>query len=174
MVQVRKKLHMPPHDEEVLRTLYREMNIPTDQFPQRHGDLRRLVKSWNGLTSRTEADADVLHYMINERKNGKWEKLGRQAGSDFERVRTELSDDELGYLDAIHEELQIPSDNFALNPDLAKQLQKEFAKRAGRIVPQMCLAAEMISRRKAGALATLKPKSSDKNIGFSDIGEVAG
>ncbi len=37
----------------------------------------------------------------------------------------------------------------------------------------MILAAEMINRRKAGALATLKPKSDDQDLGFSDINEVA-
>ena len=37
----------------------------------------------------------------------------------------------------------------------------------------MTLAAEMINRRKVGALATLKPKSNDEDLGFSDINEVA-
>ena len=34
------------------------------------------------------------------------------------------------------------------------------------------LAAEMINRRKAGVLATLKPKSHDEDVGFSDIDQV--
>ena len=37
----------------------------------------------------------------------------------------------------------------------------------------MVLAAAMIKRRKAGALATLKPKSKDEDLGFSDIDQVA-
>jgi len=37
----------------------------------------------------------------------------------------------------------------------------------------MILAATMINRRKAGALATLKPKADNMDIGFSDINEVA-
>jgi len=73
----------------------------------------------------------------------------------------------------IHEELQIASDNFALNPELAEKLQKELARRAGRIVPSMILAAAMISRRKAGGLATLKPKRLDQDLGFADIDQVA-
>jgi hypothetical protein len=51
-------------------------------------------------------------------------------------------------------------------------LQKEFAKRTGRIIPHMILAAEMITRRKSGNLATLKPKAGDQDIGFTDIGQV--
>lgn len=173
MQQTRPTLRMLPHEDDVLRTLYRDFNIPTDQYPQRSEDLVRLVDSWNGLTGRSEAAPDVLHYMITRRKKAKWEKLGRDAGGDYSRPRLQLSDEELEHLDAIHEELQVASDNFALNPELAQKLQQEFAKRAGRIVPAMILAAEMISRRKAGSLATLKPKSAEQDLGFSDIGEVA-
>ncbi len=174
MPQTRRTLRMLPHEDEVLRTLYRELNIPTDQYPQRPEDLIHLVTSWNNLTARNESGPDVLHYMITRRKKGKWEKLGREAGGEFIRPRLEFSEEELSHLDSIHEELQIASDNFALNVDLATKLQQEFGKRSGRIVPSMILAAEMINRRKAGSLATLKPKSKDQDLGFSDINEVAG
>jgi hypothetical protein len=65
--------------------------------------------------------------------------------------------EELKQLDAIHEELQIASDDFALSAEAGKKLQEEFARRTGRVVPPMILAAAMIHRRKIGALATLKP-----------------
>ena len=39
----RRPLQVLPHEDELLRTLYREYNIPTDQFPQRADDLIRLV-----------------------------------------------------------------------------------------------------------------------------------
>ncbi len=35
------------------------------------------------------------------------------------------------------------------------------------------LASAMIGRRKAGALATLRPKSDDQDLGFTDIDQVA-
>ena len=163
---------MLPHEDEVLRTLYREFDIPTDQYPQRPDDLMRLTEGWNSLTGRREVGPDLLHYMITRRKEGKWEKLGRNAGGDYSRQRVALSPEELATLDAIHEQLQIASDQFALNAELADTLQQEFAKRSGRIVPAMVLAAEMITRRKAGALATLKPKADDRDLGFEDIGQV--
>lgn len=172
MPTTRQSLRMLPHEDELLRTLYRDFNIPTDQYPQRPDDLIRLVESWNSLTGRAESAPDVLHYMITRRKKGKWEKLGRDAGNGFTQPTVAFNEDELQHLDAIHEELQIASDNFALNADLAQKLQQEFARRAGRIVPAMILAAAMINRRKARALATLKPKSDDQDLGFSDIGQV--
>jgi hypothetical protein len=173
MSRTRPTLPMHVHEDEVLRTLYRDFNIPTDQYPQRPDDLIRLVESWNSLTGRREAPPDVLHYMISRRKKGRWEKLGRDAGRDFVRPTLEFSSQDLGHLDAIHEELQIASDNFALNSESAVKLQHEFARRSGRIVPAMILAAEMISRRKAGALATLKPIVREQDVGFADINEVA-
>jgi hypothetical protein len=172
MPSTRQSLRLLPHEDELLRTLYREFDIPTDQYPQRPDDLTKLVESWNNLTGRSEAAPDVLHYMVTRRKKGKWERLGRSAGNGFTRPTVELSDEELKHLDAIHEELQIASDNFALNADLAQKLQQEFARRAGRIIPALILAAAMINRRKAGALATLKPKSDEQDLGFSDIGQV--
>ena len=169
----RRSLRLQPHEEELLRTLYRDFNIPTDQYPQRPDDLTLLVDTWNDLTGRNESAPDVLHYMITRRKSKQWERLGRDAGKDFTPVIISFTKEELGHLDAIHEELQIASDNYVLNSDSADRLQQEFARRAGRIVPAMILAAAMIGRRKAGALATLRPKSGDQDMMFSDIDKVA-
>jgi hypothetical protein len=173
MPTTRQSLRLLPPEDALLRTLYRDFNIPTDQYPQRPTDLIRLVETWNSLTSRKELPPDVLHYMITRRKKAQWEKLGRDTAEVLSSPRTEFSEEELKLLDAIHEELQIASDNFALNSELAVKLQKEFARRSGRIVPPMVLAAAMINRRKAGALATLKPKSDAADVGFADIEKVA-
>src|SRR4051794_17339303 len=70
----RRPLQLLPHEDELLRTLYREYNVPTDQYPQRPDDLIRLVSTWNGFTGRNESAPDVLHYMVNKRKNGQWER----------------------------------------------------------------------------------------------------
>lgn len=173
MPQTRQSLRLLPHEDELLRTLYLEFNITTDQYTQRPDDLIRLVESFNNLTGRKESGPELIHYMFTRRKKGKWERLGRDAGNGFSRPRIDFTEEELKHLDAIHEELQVASDNFALNSELADKLQKEFARRANRIVPASILAAEMINRRKAGALAILKPKSDDQNLGFSDINEIA-
>jgi hypothetical protein len=173
MPTIRQSLRLLPHEDALLRTLYREFNIPTDQYPQRPEDLMRLVDTWNNFTGRKESAPDVLHYMVTRRKKGKWERLGRTTAEVLCRPAVSFTDEELKHLDAIHEELQIASDNFALNSELADTLQKEFARRSGRIVPPTILAAAMIHRRKIGALATLKPKTDDADLGFSDIDQVA-
>jgi hypothetical protein len=173
MVFKRRTLRLQPHEDELLRTLYRDFDIPTDQYPQRPDDLVRLVSTWNNLTGRNESGPDVLHYMISRRKKKQWERLGRNAGGGFTPEVISISAEDFSHLDAIHEEFQVASDNYALNSDAAKRLQEEFARRTGRIVPPMILAAAMISRRKAGALATLRPKTNDQDMLFSDIDQVA-
>jgi len=174
MAKPRTSVKMLPDEDACLRALYRQYDIPTDQYPQRAGELTHLVETWNGVTGRRESPADVLHYMVTRRKKGKWEKLGRKAVSSDSVMSEQFSDDDLHHMDAIHEELQIASDNYALNTELAKKLQSEFAKRTGRIVPPMILAAAMITRRKAGALATLRPKPQEGDLGFADIDNFVG
>ena len=171
-------IRLLPHEDELLRTLYREFDITIDQYPLRPDDLARLVSTWNKLSGREDTAPDLLHYMISRRKDNKgsrrgWEKLGRKAGGNFKTPEFDFSDNEWKHLDSIHEDFQIASDNYALNEEVGKRLQDEFARRAGRIVPTMILAAAMIRRRKAGALATLKPKPGDKDLGFADIDQVA-
>ncbi len=178
MPKLRFALRLLDHEDALLRTLYREFYITIDQYPQRPDDLVRFVSTWNNLSGRDDTGPDILHYMISRRKNNKgarkgWEKLGRDAGGGFRRPRVALTEEDLAHLDSIHEEFQIASDNYALNSELAKKLQDEFARRSGRIIPSMILAAAMITRRKAGSLATLRPKASDQDLGFGDIDQVA-
>jgi hypothetical protein len=149
MAKLRRSLGLQDHEDALLRTLYREFKIPIDQYPLRPDDLSRLVSTWNNLTGRDDSGPDLLHYMISRRKDNKshrkgWEKLGRKAGGDFKPPQLSLSEDDLKQVDAIHEVLQVASDNYALDSDLAQRLQEEFARRTGRIVPAMVLAAAMI------------------------------
>jgi hypothetical protein len=170
-------LRLQPHDDALLRTLYRGFNVTIDQYPQRPADLNRFVLTWNNLSGRDDTPHDILHYMISKRKNVPngpgWEKLGKDAGGGFRCGRLDLSGDQLKTLDLIYEDLQVASDNYALDADVARRLQDEFARRTGRIVPAMVLAAAMIRRRKDGALATLRPKAQDNDLGFSDLDKVA-
>src|SRR5262245_33924247 len=127
MAVPRRTLQLQKDEDTSLRRLYRGFNIPTDQYPHRPDDLQRLVSAWNQLTGRNESPSDVLHYMITRRKKGKWERLGRDVGGDFQHPEVVFTDEEITHLDAIHEELQIASDNYAINPEAAKRLQEEFA-----------------------------------------------
>lgn len=173
MSEVRKSVAMLAHEDKVFRELYAQANIPTDQYPQRQQELEELVNDWNLICGRDETAPDLLHYMVTKRKRGQWVKLGRSTCKKLNNIRMGLSEEELKVLDAIHEELQIASDRFALDPELAERLKQEFAKRTNRIFPPLMLAAAMINRRKVGSLATLRPSKAEGHSPFSDVDKVA-
>jgi len=72
----RRCIGLQVHEDELLRTLYREYNITIDQYPQRPDDLIRLVGTWNNLTGRDDSGPDILHYMITRRKDNKGVRKG--------------------------------------------------------------------------------------------------
>lgn len=170
----RSKLKLKPEEDHLLRILYKQFGITTDNFPRMPEKLEEFTATFNGLTGRTDAAPDVLHYMITRRKKGKWEKLGRKTTEGQSSDSHKFTPDEWVHVDAIYEEFQIPSDNFSLDGELSKKLQDEFAKRTGRIVPAMVISAAMVTRRKAGKLSTLKPKAVRDDLAFGDIDEIAG
>jgi hypothetical protein len=173
----RRILRLQPHDDTLLRTLYREFNITIDKYPLRPTDLARFVQTWNNLSGRDDTAQDILHYMMSKRKNlpkgPGWEKLGRDAGTTFMAETLDFSKEEVMTLDLIYEDFQVASDNYALDAELASRLRDEFARRTKRLVPPMILAAAMIRRRKDGVLATLRPKDEQNDLGFRDIDQVA-
>ena len=170
----RTTLHLKPEEDHLLRILYKQYGITTDNFPRVPDKLEEFTETFNGLTGRSDSAPELLHYMITRRKKGKWEKLGRKTSGEQPSTSHVFTNDDWTHIDAIYEEFQIPSDNFSLDADLSKKLQDEFAKRSGRIVPAMVISAAMVSRRKAGKLATLKPKASEEDLAFGDIDEVVG
>jgi len=171
----RTKLQLKPEEDHLLRILYKQFDITTDNFPRQPDKLDEFTETFNSLTGRSDIGPELLHYMMTRRKKKQWVKLGRKKTSDKQETPSHLfTKDDWRHIDAIYEEFQIPSDNFSLDADLSKKLQDEFARRSGRIVPAMVISAAMVTRRKAGKLTTLKPKASDDDLAFRDIDEVAG
>jgi hypothetical protein len=69
------------------------------------------------------------------------------------------------------------SDILAHDDDLAAQVAREFAERAGRIVPAHQLITVLTALRKRGRLDGASPVDavdSDEDIGFDDMDEAAG
>lgn len=177
MSKLKQSLRLQPEEDKLLRTLYKQFGVTSDRFPQYPEALHEFLETWNNLTGRQDSAADVLHYIFTQRKQGLWVKLGRKPKSKYTPTNTiacRFTDDDWKHLDALYEELQIPSDNFALDDELGQKLTDQFAQRTGKIVPTLVLCAAMITRRKGGTLTTLRPKKDDADLGFGDIDEVAG
>ncbi len=164
---------MPPCVSPRRAAVAQPVNIRPVPF-NRPAIWKQLVDTFNGLTGRNDSPEDILHYMMTHRKQAQWVKIGRGKQPDEVREAVKLDAEDWPHVDAIYEELQIASDNFACDEELSKNFADEFAKRTGKIIPPMLLAAAVISRRKAARLATLKARSTEEDVNFGDIDEVAG
>lgn len=157
-------------DKEMLKFLYVRQKIPTDQYKRCPEALRRLADRFNALTDRNDKADDLLHFMISQRKQGKWPKLGT-AHRKLARVPLDLlTADEWKILDEIYLDMNVGSDNYAYNVELRRELAHRFSDSAGRFVPERTLCAALERRRKEGSLPRLTDKPEKP---FGDINAVA-
>lgn len=157
-------------DKEMLRFLYVRQKIPTDQYKRRPEALRKLTDRFNSLTDRNDKADDLLHFMISQRKQGKWPKLG-SAHRKLARVPLDLmTADEWKILDEIYLDMNVGSDNYAYNDELRRELARRFSASAGRFLPARILCAALERRRKEGSLPRLTDKPEKP---FDDIDAVA-
>jgi hypothetical protein len=174
----RHSIALSPHEREILKHLYLEYRIPSDQYRRRPKELARFVRRWNDISERSDEQGEVLHYVVTKRKNGEWVRLE----GNHERLPAMepdfLTDEEWLALEAAYDEVLISrnlgSDNLAYSDSLAKEIGKEFAKRARRVVLPALLFSAIMAKRKRGEWPKLNPKPDDGDIGFSDIDDVAG
>ncbi len=157
-------------DKEMLMFLYVRQRIPTDQYKRRPEDLRKLTDRFNALAERNDKADDLLHFMISQRKQGKWPKLGT-SHRKLARVPLDLlTADEWKILDEIYLDMNVGSDNYAYNVELRSELARRFSVSASCFVPARTLCAGLERRRKEGLL----PRLTDKpEKAFGDIDTVA-
>ena len=176
----RQAIRLSPDEDQLLRNLYNGFKITRDQYPRRPDDLQLLHQTWVGFSGRDDSADDLLHYIYCQQKAGKRCKYGNWPTFDGEHekmpdtLQLRLTADDWNELGQIYVDLQIGSDSLLFQFDVSDRIAKEFARRTGKIVPPMILAAAVITRRKNGDLPTLRPKTDDDNLEFGDIDELVG
>ena len=174
MTTKKVSLRLVVHEEALLKHLYAERRIATDEYMRRPADLEDLVTTFNNLTGRKDSPTDLLHYMVTRRKKSQWVRLGEECLRNSSSQVIELTSDDFIVLDEIYEDLQVGSDKLVFDEEVRDKFTKEFARRTKKIVPALILAATMVRRRKGGSLATLRPdNTATPAIGFQDIDEIA-
>lgn len=157
----RNAIALAPHEDQLLRQRYQAHNIPTDQYKQRPNDSARFLSEWNRLSGRSDRWEDLLHYMILRRKKGRWVVLGdgykRLADPPPESLTSAQWSELVESYRVVVLARGIASDALQIDPDLAGELAREFARRTGRSLPSGVLAGLLIARRKRGELDTLRP-----------------
>lgn len=176
---MKKSIKISKHDDDLLRTLYLQFRVPTDQFPKRPTFWNEFTGIFNDATGRNESPEDILHYMVTRRKRGigqpgRWPTLDgtheKMPCLPFSAFGIDFS-----ILKEIYEELRIGSDNFAFDANLGQILANMYAERTGNAFQPGVLWGALVTWRKhgrLGKLSDLPPINEDEDLGFGDINDV--
>jgi hypothetical protein len=157
-----------PDDRELLKSLYLQYRIPSDQFKRRSSDLHRFTQQWNMLTDRADGPGELLHYMVTRRKKAEWPRLGNNHKKIETVPQDLLTVEELEALRTVYLALGKGSDNYAFNAGLRNEMENRFAAAAGRRVSSVLLMGTIEARRKRGLWVKIGGEEP-----FSDIDAVA-
>jgi hypothetical protein len=173
-------MRLPRDEDALLRQLYVEFRIPTDQYakPERQAELAGFVRAWNDATGRDDEPDEIKRYMVNMRKSGKEGPGWPTLDGNYERLagpRTEaLTESEWNHLRGAYAELfidnEIGSDQLAFNGGLRSSLAEAFFRRTGKRVSGELLHALIEANRKRGLWLAFKRDGKGK--GFGDLDEV--
>lgn len=176
----RKTIPLFKHEDKLLRRLYVDTKIPTDQFERRPDDLANFVEIWNGLAERHDSVDDVLHYMRTKRKQTRrlpepWPTFDG-AHERAPSLNGLLSEHEWEVLREIYERLvlsrELGTDNLGHDEALCDELATSFAKRTRRCIPGLILSAAIMAKRKRKDWCKVGRKEHKQDRGFGDIDEI--
>jgi hypothetical protein len=173
MATRRKAIRLSPHEDRVLKELYLARRIPIDQYVERPTELAELTAEFNKTTGRGETSDDLVHFMKNERKNGRWPRLDGNHKAKPKPMR-ELEPEHVEVLISIYDDEVVQmghcSDELSYNSRIASLIAKEFSARTHIRVPAHILVAKLDQLRKRGLL----PKTEGRTAtgGFTDIDDV--
>jgi len=159
MVSRRKIIKVFDHERSLLVDMYLRRRVPIDQFEHRASELDELTSEWNDLTGRDNAPGEVMHYMRNERKCGRWPRLD----GNFQKTPPKplFTAEESEALVAIYRvnvaDKGVGSDTLAIDAGTGELLTREFAGITGRSVPATHLIAKLTALRKRGQLDRVSP-----------------
>jgi hypothetical protein len=105
--------------------------------------------------------------MISRRKAKDWPRLGSKA-KKFESVKDLLSDYQVETLRGIYLEMDIPSDEFLIKPDLMRKITHRFEGLTGTRAEGATLIAVIMAKRKRGEWVKIREVE-----GFEDIEQIA-
>jgi hypothetical protein len=178
MATTRKSIRLSPDDDALLRHLYLEEGIPSDQYSRRSTDLVRFIGNWNRLAERNDTAEDILHYIKTKRKKKLWVTFDGKHQTMPTITEDVLAAEEWVHLRSIYERLFIVkdmgSDNLAYDAELARSVSREFARLSGRELSGQFLLAIIMVKRKRGDWPKINPDNSKhKGVGFGDIDQIA-
>ena len=177
----KRTIRLWPDERAFLVHLYWEGRRSTDQLGRDVETLAAMTRAFNAGTPQEATPDDLLHYMIVQRKRGRWVRLGDRAL--HRGPRPELTSNELAALIEVAHEMAVREEisccRLMFEPDLRDELRERFAARTGKLAAGTDLVDALISIRKDGLLPRIygpgrsRGVASDDDAGFGDIDLVA-
>jgi hypothetical protein len=169
MTTRRKSIKLLPHERKLLVKLYLKYGLPIEQLEARPAELGAFVAEWRRISGQKHSQGEVLHYMRNERKCGRWVRLGKNCPAP--PPLPEMSTEEIEALVVIYEEnvavLGQGSDAIAYDDEITEHLVKSFFEMTGRGLPAHQLVRKLTALRKRGLLTKVSdmPESDESEFG---------
>ncbi|WP_145358587.1 hypothetical protein [Alienimonas californiensis] len=165
--------------------LYWHKRRSTDQLSRNVEALAAITRDFNAGCE-FEGDQQVssdelLHYMIVQRKTGRWVRLGDRVL--HRGPRPVLTAEDIITLINVAHEMAVREDvsccRFMFEPDLREELREHFARQSRKLVPGTELVDALISLRKDGLLPRLHGPTGPgiaadgEDTAFGDMDQVA-
>lgn len=176
MANQRQKFNMPDHEHKILIQLYLDMCIPIDQFEGRPEQSSEFLRRWNHMTKRTDTIGWLVWYMRNQRKNGKWVKLGQNAMEvpKLPRITAENQEKLVKIYYKLFASNTIGCDEIFYNEGFIKALTAEYAKQANEFQSGSVLVSYLTKLRKRGFLPAVEKQVPKEEFGFDDLDQAIG
>ncbi|HEX4145991.1 MAG TPA: hypothetical protein VHY91_20995 [Pirellulales bacterium] len=173
MATRRKSIKILPHDRQLLVNLYVKYGLPIEQLEARPAELSAFTKEWHRISKQKHAVGELLHYMRNERKCGRWVKLGKNCPAP--PPLPDMSADDIEALTIVFEEnvavLGHGTDDIAYDDEKMELIAKGFFEITGRGLPAHQLLQKLTALRKRGLLTKVSEVPQIEESGFDDTKE---
>jgi hypothetical protein len=173
MATRRKSIKVLPHDRKLLVRLYVKYRLPIEQLEARPAELAAFAREWQRISGQKHSEGELLHYMRNERKCGRWVKLGKNCLPP--PPLPDMPVEEIEALVMIYEEnvaiLGRGTDAIAYDEEIGELLVKSFFEMTGRGLPAHQLTQKLTALRKRGLLTRVSDMPQSDGSGFEGAEE---
>ncbi len=152
------------NNRDILIELYLDKGVAADQLRVHLEALEEVADKFKRATGIAVSMGCILRYILNQRKQGKWVRLGRGAKRVLAPIYS-LSEGEITALKIVYRKIGEALDTYLYAPSLAKKLALGFRLLTGRKINGWMLVRIIMNKRKHGEWISLADPTEPFDIG---------